>query len=203
MTLIFRLLTFRSCLATFQSHFYTEWIFLNWYATPGFVLLIIILLIEDWSWQESYWAKGFSGKDKNHHSGSFLFPIMICLTGKKYPFTNGYHPTVMNTNPFLHRLWLTSIVTIFLLWLLSNKTGATSEAGVEHHYGGPELTLVFVSSRYSGFSFQCSVVWTVFVFRFILLVLVLSAFRLNDFGLPLWNLQIPFVSKFYICRFIL
>ena len=45
-------------------------------------------------------------------------------------------------------------------------------------------------SCYSCFSFQCSVVCSLFVFRFMLLAMVLSVFRLNDFCLPLWYLQI-------------
>ena len=43
---------------------------------------------------------------------------------------NEYCPTVMNTNPFLHWFLLSSISTIYRLWLLSNTTGATIGAGV-------------------------------------------------------------------------
>ena len=62
----------------------------------------------------------------------------------------------------------------------------------EQKYFNWVITLVFVGSCYSSFSFQCSVVCSMFVFLFILLAMVLSVFRLNDFCLPLWYLRIPF-----------
>ena len=49
-----------------------------------------------------------------------------------------------------------------------NTTGATCGAGVAYPSGAPELTLVFVGSCYSSFSFQCSVVFYVFLlFHFV------------------------------------
>ena len=42
---------------------YGIYIYLIWYANPGIVLPIRILMIEGYSWQVSYWAKGFSEKN--------------------------------------------------------------------------------------------------------------------------------------------
>ena len=52
-----------------------------------------------------------------------------------------------------------------------------------------DVTFLFLTSIY-----QCIVVCSMFVFSFILLVVVLSVFRLNDFCLPLWYLRIPYTS---------
>ena len=79
-----------------------------------------------------------------------------------------------------------------MLWLLSNTTSATRGAGDAYPSRAPELTLVFVGFVLFVLSFQCSVLCSMFVFCFILLAVVLSVFRLNDFCLPLWYLQIPF-----------
>ena len=71
---------------------------------------------------------------------------IIRMTGTKYlfPNDNGYLPTIVNTNPFLYRLCLTSIVTIHRLRLLSNTTGANSGARVAYTSGASKLTLVIV-----------------------------------------------------------
>ena len=124
-------------------------------------------------------------------SESTLLFLIFDNATSDFHFTddNGYLPTVMNTNPFLYRLRLTSIVTIHRLWLLSNTTGATSGAGVAYPSGAPELLnspWFLKGSCYSSFSFQCSVVC------FILLAMVLFVFRLNDLCLPLWYLWISF-----------
>ena len=74
---------------------------------------------------------------------------------------------------------------------MSNTTDVTSGAGVANPYGAPELTLVFVGFGLLQLLFQCSVVCSMFVFRFILLVVVLSVFRFNDLCLPLWYLRSP------------
>ena len=58
-------------------------------------------------------------------------------------------------NPFLYRLWLTSILTLHRLCLLSDTTCVISGAAVAYPSGAPELTLFFVGFR---FSFKCSVV---------------------------------------------
>ena len=74
-------------------------------------------------------------------------------------------------------------------------------SGLAYPSGAPELLIVFVEgirryqrgrqkvnkgSCYSGFSFQCSVVCSMFVFCFILLAVVLSVYRLDDFCLPIF-----------------
>ena len=79
-------------------------------------------------------------------------------------------------------------MTIHRLWLLSNTTGATSEAGVAFPSAAPELTLVFV-----GFVFSL-------IFSVVLFVLCLSFISFcwpwsclsSDICLPLWYLWIPF-----------
>ena len=51
---------------------------------------------------------------------------------------------------------------IIILCLLSNTTGATSEARVTYPSGAPELTLVFVGFAFSFFSFfQFALVFSV------------------------------------------
>ena len=121
-------------------------IFLSWYAASLLVLPIRILLIEGCSWQKATEPRVSQGKIRVISPGVFRSPSWLGWPVRNIHFTddNGYLPTVMNTNPFLYRFWLTSIVTLYRLWLLSNTTGGTSEAGVAYPSGAPELTLVFV-----------------------------------------------------------
>ena len=77
------------------------------------------------------------------------------------------------------------------IWFCKNWSLGTNRA--------LKVQLVLHVSFYSSFSFQCSVVFSMFVFRFVLLAMVLSVFRLNDFCLLLWYLRIPF--GFLYCQY--
>ena len=64
---------------------------------------------------------------------------------------------------------------------------------VAYPYGAPEFILIFVGFVLLQFQFSVCVVCSMFVFRFILLAMDLSVFRLDDFCLPLsclWYLRI-------------
>ena len=76
--------------------------------------------------------------------------------------------------------------------------GVSSWAEVAYPSGAPEHTLVSVGFAYSSFSDVCSM----FVFRFILLAMVLSIFRSKDFCLPLWYHRISFINHLFF-QFIL
>ena len=84
-------------------------------------------------------SQGFSGKVKSHHLESFRSLSWFGWMVWNIHFTNedGYLPTVVNTNLFLYQLWLTSIVTIYWLWLLTNTMRNTIGAGVAYPSGAP------------------------------------------------------------------
>ena len=119
---------------------------------------------------------------------------MIWLTSTKYPYhrwqwiSSDFHeyksvPTpVVNNRLRLHTgfdYWVTRRVPLLAQELLTLPEHLNSSWFLK-------------GSCYFSFSFQCNVVCSMFVFHFILLAMVLPVFRLNDFCLSLWYLQIPF-----------
>ena len=93
---------------------------------------------------------------------------------------------------WLQMLWLTSILTIHRLCLLSNMTAATSSAGVAYPSRAPELILFFVGMCYSSFSFHLSVMRSMFVFLFHFVghgLLILLTISVCPFGIFKFLLQ--------------
>ena len=80
---------------------------------------------------------------------------------------------------------------VVCLIYLCNTKGVTSCARVTYPFGALEVTLELLGFCLFSFSFQCRDMCSVCVVSFILFVMVLSAFLLNDFCRPLWYLQIP------------
>ena len=101
-------------------------------------------------------------------------------------------PSVEKRKCWLNLAIQTSNVIKQRLRLLSNTTGATSKSCVTYPSGAPELAIFLQGSCYSSFIFQCSNVCSMFVFRFILLVMGFDVVRLNDFCLSLWYLWYQF-----------
>ena len=81
------------------------------------------------------------------------------------------------------------------LCLLSNTTGATIEAGVAYPSGASELILVFVGFLLPCFSFQCSVVRTIYD---CLLFLFCWSWSCLSSDLPILSIPLVYSNSFYI-----
>ena len=90
-----------------RSYIRSIYTFLCWYAAPGLVLPIRILLIDGCDWRWGYWTKEFSLKDLSHHFGNFsVYCFDNCLSFILFVMVS----SVFWLNDFSMSLWYLPIL---------------------------------------------------------------------------------------------